>query len=224
MLGKLLIFVSSTSDLVAERRALKCLIRRYGGIYDGYFYEDDPARGDSPEDRCRAKIESADVFISILGTKYGSPYPPPGDAGSIVEWELQTARSRPGRILIAVVIKKFVAGEKLDPPQEHLIQSVKGWRGLWRREYDSPQELSDEVLQSLVQWSGEIVSRTFEDEQSLKHRLRRFVIPLAFASVLGVVLLFALNYALGLGVSNAQLIGACVLECLLLLAVLILVL
>lgn len=220
MFGKLLIFVSSTSDLVAERRALKTLIRRFGGIYDGYFYEDDPARGDSPEERCRAKIESADVFVSILGTKYGSPYPPPGDAGSIVEWELQTAQSRPRRPLIAVVIKKFAQGETIDPPQEHLIQSVKGWRGLWRREYDSTQELSDEVLQSLVQWSGEITRRSFEDEQSTRHRLRRYLLPLAFVSVPALVALYVLDGPLGLGISSAGLVGFSILDCVLLLAIL----
>jgi hypothetical protein len=224
MFGKLLIFVSSTSDLAAERKALKELFGQYGGIYEAYFYEDDTARSESPEERCRAVIERANVFVSILGTKYGSPYPPPGNAGSIVEWELETARASPERRLIAVVIKKLSGGEQIDPPQEKLIRSVRGWRGLWCREYESPGELTREVLRSLVQWSGEITLRTLGDEQDSKRRRRRFLIPVAVASVLLVGALYALNLGLGLDISNAKLVAACALECVLLLAILILIL
>jgi hypothetical protein len=224
MFGKLLIFVSSTSDLADERKALKSLFGRFGGIYDGYFYEDDPARSDAPEDRCREMIESADVFVSILGTKYGSLYPPPGRDGSIVKWELETARSRPDLGLIAVVIKKHSRGEEIDPRQESLIQSVKGWRGLWCREYESATAMPDEVLRSLVQWSGEIVKRTIEEKHGSKQQMRRFLRPLAVASVVGLLLLFALNYWMGLGISTPMLVGASAFECVLLLAILILTL
>ena len=224
MFGKLLIFVSSTSDLAAERKALKEFFGQFGGIYDAYFYEDDPARSDSPEARCRAVIERANVFVSILGARYGSPYPPPGDAGSIVEWELETARESPDRRLIAVAIKRLSDGTQIDPPQERLIRSVRGWRGLWCREYESPGELTREVLRSLVQWSGEIALSALGGERDSRRRRRRLLLPLAVASVVAVAALFALNYGLGLGMSSAQLVAACVLDCVLLLTLLILML
>lgn len=224
MFGKLLIFVSSTSDLAAERKALKELFGQFGGIYDAYFYEDDTARTESPEERCREVIERANVFVSILGAKYGSPYPPPGNVGSIVEWELETARASPDRRLIAVAIKKLAGGEQIDPPQEKLIRSVRGWRGLWCREYESPGDLTREVLRSLVQWSGEIALRTLGGEQDAKRRRRKLMLPLAVASVVAVVALFALDYGLGLGISNAKLVAACAFDCVLLLALLLLIL
>ncbi|MCA1591600.1 MAG: DUF4062 domain-containing protein [Acidobacteria bacterium] len=215
MIRKLLVFISSTSDLRDERHALKDLIRKFGGVYEPYLYEDEPARSDSPEARCREMVERSDIFIGILGAKYGTAYPPPGESGSIVEWEFDTARSRADLGLMAMMIKK-VPPDEVEPPQQHFLQRVRDFRGLWCKEYASSSELSDDVLNSLVQWSGEITQASLEERHGSKQRAQRILKPAAIISSLLVVALFALSYAQVWTLPPAILLGACILECILL--------
>jgi hypothetical protein len=219
MISRLLVFISSTSDLRDERQALKELIGRYG-MYEPYLYEDEPARRESPEERCREMVQRSDIFVGLLGAKYGTSYPPPGDGGSIVEWEFETAREREDLGLMTVMIKR-VPAEQVEQPQRGFIERVRAFRATWCKEYGSTAELGDEVLRSLVQWSAEIASESLEAQQSSKRRLRRHLIPVAVGSVLVLLALFALSYAQVLPLSPAVLVGACALDCVLLLSILL---
>jgi hypothetical protein len=219
MISKLLVFISSTSDLRDERLALKELIGKYG-MYEPYLYEDEPARRESPEARCREMVRRSDIFVGLLGAKYGTPYPPPGEGGSIVEWEFETARGREDLGLMTVMIKR-VPPEQVEQPQRGFIERVRAFRATWCKEYGSTAELGDEVLRSLVQWSAEIASESLEERQGAKRRLRRVLIPVAVGSVVVVVALFALTYAQVFALSPAALVGLCALDCVLLLSILL---
>jgi hypothetical protein len=217
MIGKLLVFISSTSDLRDERRALKELIEKYG-MYEPYLYEDEPGRRESPEERCREMVMRSDVFVGLLGSRYGTPYPPPGEGGSIVEWEFETARSREDLGLMAVMIKR-VPTEQVEPSQDKFIKRVRGFRAIWCKEYSTPLDLGEEVLKSLVQWSGEIAKANIEEQQSTKRRLQRLLTPAAIASLLVLLTLFTLNYTGVFVLPMGLLVGLCVLECVLLLSI-----
>ena len=219
MISKLLVFISSTSDLRDERLALKELIGKYA-MYEPYLYEDEPARRESPEERCREMVRRSDIFVGLLGAKYGTPYPPPGEGGSIVEWEFETARGREDLGLMTVLIKR-VPPEQIEQPQRGFIERVRAFRATWCKEYSTPQDLGDEVLKSLVQWSAEIASESLEEQQGAKRRLRRVLIPVAVASVAVVLALFALSYAQVFALSPAALVTVCALDCVLLLAILL---
>lgn len=85
------VFISSTSDLAAEREALASMLPP---AYAPYLYERDRAGSRSPEDRCREMIEHSDVFVCLLGERFGSLYSFDVGPRSIVEWEFDTARER----------------------------------------------------------------------------------------------------------------------------------
>ncbi|HEU4593621.1 MAG TPA: DUF4062 domain-containing protein [Pyrinomonadaceae bacterium] len=217
MISKFLVFISSTSDLRDERQALKQLLGKFG-IYEPYLYEDEPARRDSPEERCREMVQRSSAFVGLLGGRYGTPYPPPGDSGSIVEWEFDTAHSREDLGLIAVMIKRIPPAQ-VEPPQLKFIERVRDFRGVWCKEYSTPDDLGEEVLKSLVRWTGEVAQASIEEEQGFKRRLRRVLRPVAVASIVALLLLFALHYAGVFAVPAGVLVGLCALECVLVLAV-----
>lgn len=143
------LFISSTSDLKPEREALAAAL---GRLYDPFLYEDHKAGGVPPEDVIKEKIENSDVFISLLGPKYGSPYSPPHDTRSIVEWEFDTARSR--HTLEVMPFRKIVPADQIEPQQLEFIKrlSAFGRGGMWLKEFDSPQTLVELVRESLEQW------------------------------------------------------------------------
>ena len=58
-----LLFISSTSDLKAERQALADNLRP---TYEAFLYEELGAGGVPPEDVIKKKIENSDVFIGLL--------------------------------------------------------------------------------------------------------------------------------------------------------------
>lgn len=217
MISKLLVFISSTSDLREERQALKELIGKYG-MYEPYLYEDEPARRESPEERCRDMVRRSDIFVGLLGAKYGTPYPPPGDGGSIVEWEFETAREREDLGLMTVMIKRLPETQ-VEPPQGAFIKRVRDFRATWCKEYSTPLDLGEEVLKSLVQWTGEIAKASIEERQSARGRLQRFLKPLALGSLIALLALFALHYAGILNLSPGVQVGLCVVEFVLLLSI-----
>ncbi len=219
MISKLLVFISSTSDLRDERLALKELIGKYG-MYEPYLYEDEPARRESPEERCREMVGRSDIFVGLLGAKYGTPYPPPGERGSIVEWEFETARGREDLGLMTVMIKR-VPSEQIEQPQRGFIERVRAFRATWCKEYGSTAELNDEVLRSLVQWSAELASESLEERQSAKQRLRPVLVAVAVASAVVVAALLVLNLTQVFTLSPFTLVAVGVLEFVLLLSILL---
>ena len=218
MISKLLVFISSTSDLRDERLALKELIGKYG-MYEPYLYEDEPARRESPEERCREMVGRSDIFVGLLGAKYGTPYPPPGEAGSIVEWEFERARERED-LGLTVMIKR-VPSEQVEQPQRGFIERVRAFRATWCKEYGSTAELNDEVLRSLVQWSAELASESLEERQSAKQRLRTLLIGVAIASAVVVAALLVLSLTQVSTLSPFTLVAVGVLEFVLLLSILL---
>lgn len=68
------VFVSSTMrDLEADRRVVKEAIQDLGPIYFAELAEDWHARTGSPQNICREAVRECDIFVLILGTRYGDP-------------------------------------------------------------------------------------------------------------------------------------------------------
>ena len=64
------VFVSSTSDLHEERRAVKdALPERSVGVY---LYEEDVTRDEPPRLVLQRELQKSEVFVAILGRRYGS--------------------------------------------------------------------------------------------------------------------------------------------------------
>jgi hypothetical protein len=93
------IYISSTyQDLVDHRAAVDRTLRRMG--HDVIGMEQYVAEGSKPVDRCMADVKIADVYVIIVGWRYGhvpalvapTPDPRTPDPRSITEIELDTAR------------------------------------------------------------------------------------------------------------------------------------
>ncbi len=205
------LFISSTSDLRAEREALAEAeeLRR---AYKLFLYEDfgagsDEAGNTSPEEILRETLSKCDVFICLLGTRYGSPYKPPGDMRSIVEWEFQTAQSRPG--IEIMPFRKIVPEDQIEPPQRDFINRISafGMSGRWFEKFDSPQTLTVLVRKSMENWLARQYKRT---QANMIPWLNRILAPLAIGLVLLCVLVSLLFVLQIVTLSMTSLIGFCV--------------
>jgi hypothetical protein len=185
MPDKPLVFISSTSDLAEERKAL---LANLGPLYQPYLYEEDRARRGSPEEHCREMIESCHVFVGILGASWGSAFP--GDpARSIVEWEIDTARRRED-LEILTFLKKLPPGAEVDPRQKRLLEEVTGFEhGLWCKFFDSAENLVQLVRSSLETWLVEFWARMQSARLGAALRLHRVLLGVAAAAALALLLL-----------------------------------
>lgn len=202
------LFISSTSDLKAEREALEEELHR---AYKLFLYEDfgagsDAAGHTTPEEILQEQLKKADVFICLLGPRYGSPYRPPDDMRSIVEWEFATARARPG--LEVMPFRKVVPEEQIEPPQRAFINRISafGSGGLWCERFDSSQTLVRVVRASLEKWLIRQYKRT---QSQIVPWLNRILAPLAIGLVLLCVIVALLFVAQIITFSKASVLGVC---------------
>lgn len=187
MRTKPLVFISSTSDMEAERQALAAELRP---VYDLYLFEEDRARGASPEARCRAQIEGCDVFVGVLGGSYGSPFP--GDERSIVEWEFDTARSVREDLEIMPFVEQG-AGAGGDPRQQAFLARLSDFQsGLWCRFFDSSESLVRQARRSLEAWLVEFWGKMQAAQMRSTVRLHRAILPAA-ALLVALLLTVALT-------------------------------
>ena len=83
-----LVYISSTfQDLQAERQAAYQAVRRLR--HDAIAMEDYVAADQRPLDRCLADVRRSDIYVGLLGWRYG--YVPPGRTRSITELEFREA-------------------------------------------------------------------------------------------------------------------------------------
>ena len=186
-MNKPIVFISSTSDLSEERKAL---LANLGKLYEPYLFEDDRARRKSPEERCREMIESSHVFVGVLGATYGTPFPSDPQR-SIVEWEIDTARQRED-VEIMAFLKKLPPGAEVDPRQKQLLDRVTGFEnGVWCKVFESTESLVQLVRSSLEGWLAEFWGQMQKRQLRATVNLHKVLVPVAAVLVLGLVLLAA---------------------------------
>jgi hypothetical protein len=199
----LLLFISSTSDLKAERQALAESLRP---TYEPFLYEELGAGGVPPEEVIKKKIENSDVFIGLLGPRYGSPYSPPGDNRSIVEWEFDTARGNSA--LVVMPFRKCVPQDQIEPPQLKFIERISafGKGGMWLKEFDSTQNLVKLVRDSLEGW---MIVQTEKVKRRILPWLHTALMVTALASTLLCILAFVLFMAQVIPLNQSSVLGVC---------------
>ena len=182
-MSKPIVFISSTSDLSEERKAL---LADLVGHYEPSLYEEEGAQRGSPEERCREMIESSQVFVGILGASYGTPFP--GDPQrSIVEWEIDTARQCED-VEIMTFLKKLPPGAEVDPRQKRLLDRVTAFEsGFWCKVFESTESLVHLVRQSLESWLLRVWNGVHQREILRAMLLHRVLAPVAGVLVLGLV-------------------------------------
>jgi hypothetical protein len=163
------VFISSTSEFAAEREQLKKEIEALPGMrFDAYVYEAEAAGSEAPEQRLRKVLEGSEIFLLILGDKFGSEYP--GRPTSIVEWEYDYAKSERKELKGYV---KDPLGPNADPRQAAFVaRAVAFHDGSWIRKFnDTPQmiraaigDLRNWVTQAGMAWrSGQLERNQWKD-------------------------------------------------------------
>jgi hypothetical protein len=183
------VFISSTSEFAAEREELKKEIEALPDMrFDAYVYEAEAAGSEAPEQRLSKVLQGSEIFLLILGDKFGSEYP--GRPTSIVEWEYDYAKSERKELKGYV---KDPLSPNADPRQAAFVaRAVAFHDGSWIRKFnDTPQmiraaigDLRNWVIQAGTAWrSGQSERNQWKD---------RFVLVsgavVALATIAGVVI------------------------------------
>jgi hypothetical protein len=122
MKKKLQVFVSSTfTDMLAERQAAVEAILRAGHIPAGM--ELFAAGDESQLETIRRWIDDSDVFMLILGGRYGSVEPKSGKSYIELEYEYATKKRKP---LFAAVIKDILLDAKVKEAGAGAIETMNG--------------------------------------------------------------------------------------------------
>jgi hypothetical protein len=191
----LMVFISSTSDLAAERQALAARLKP---SFLPYLYEEDHPASKSPKDRCQEMIEQSDAFVCLLGVRYGSVYSFDVGPRSIVEWEFDTARAR-GDLALMMFQKEPLANA--EPNQQAFIARVSGFgTGIWLKRFKSTDQLVRDVYDSLVQWLVEFRTKVQAIRSRDRSRLQSVLLGLTCLS-LGVLLAAAFGFLMAPGSS-----------------------
>jgi hypothetical protein len=182
------VFISSTSEFAAEREQLKKEIEALPDLrVDAYIYEAEAAGTEAPEQRLRNVLKGSEIFLLILGDRFGSEYP--GRPTSIVEWEYDYAKSE--RKELKGYVKEPLS-PNADPRQAAFVaRAVAFHDGSWIRKFnDTPQmihaaigDLRNWIIQAGTAWrSGQLERNQWKD---------RFVLVssavVALSTVAGVV-------------------------------------
>lgn len=146
------IFISGVQkELKAERRAVKTavlgdvLLAEY---FDVFLFEDAPARGKSPESAYLDEVKESDIYIGLLGDRYGGSV---GGGMSPTEAELKEAQKRHKEILIYIKGENGTTDKKREIGVQKLIKEIKDSKaGHSYRRFKTTNELTGLVYESLI--------------------------------------------------------------------------
>ncbi|MCZ2847422.1 DUF4062 domain-containing protein [Modestobacter sp. VKM Ac-2978] len=139
------VFISSvTYALKAERDALAAQLKVVAP-YEPVRFEDFTAQGRSSREACLAGVEACDVYVLLLGPRYGDPLPDTGKAPT--EEEFEHAR-RLGKEILAFV--KDI-DEEDEPRQAEFKARVQSYvNGYFRDSFVDPLSLNLAVTAALA--------------------------------------------------------------------------
>ncbi|GAA4704984.1 DUF4062 domain-containing protein [Nocardioides conyzicola] len=141
------VFISSVTHLLSdERAALPPFLRLLH--HEGLRFEDFEAQNRSSREACLAGVEEADVYVLLLGPKYGTPLPDTGRAPTAEEFTRARQRGIP-----ILVFNKVV--DEPDEPEQRAFKAEVGHYvngRLWRSFMD-PLTCNQAVGEALEQVS-----------------------------------------------------------------------
>lgn len=150
------VFVSSTSrDMQDQRAALKSLIEGLGMTYVGM--EDFVPSESTPAEYIRDKVDECDLYLGIVGKRYGHVEPGSGMSMTEIEYHQAVAGGKPLRI--------FVMDDAVDVPEDHresdpaMVEKLEAFRSRVLAHhtcgiFTDIDDLTDKVKQALTTPSG----------------------------------------------------------------------
>lgn len=155
------VFISSViSDFEEYRQSAKRAVEIMGD--KPVMSEDFGARPYSSEKACVTEVQSSDVYIVVLGEKYGYLVP---EGVSVTHAEYRAAKDS-GRPILA-----FIKHCEMEAEQDRFRQEVEEYQeGLFRGSFASPEELKEEIIKSLRLFDQ---MRTAESEDVFKGKMQQ---------------------------------------------------
>lgn len=159
---KVNIFVSSNIDEFAEeRKIIKEEIEKdslFKDIFDVYLFEDENAKSDSADKIFINEAKYADIYLGLIGSQYGEVYRK-GFSATEYEYDTYISNKADAYIFVKNVYERDKGSKKfLDRiSKKHLYKS-----------FNNPQELVDEVKNSLKNFLIEKASPGIFDERILE--------------------------------------------------------
>lgn len=150
------VFISSVTHLLKdERNALPPFLRLFD--HQPLRFEDFQSQDRSAREACLAGVEAADVYVLLLGPRYGTPWPDTGLAPTAEEFRIARNRGIPILVFVKVV------DEPTEPEQQAFKEEVGHYVNgrLWRT-FTDPLSLNQavgEALKALPAPGGPLVLR-----------------------------------------------------------------
>lgn len=205
MKPKYKLFLSSTSDLEATRKALRAELPQY---LDAFDYTLKGAEDVTVKEVLLKQLKEANVFVGLLGGKWGSAcpadwslpsqepkYPVPERSISFVEWEFLTARSLRQSTLMFV---QKIDEQKIDAQQKQFIGYLDAV--VWPPRFETEPDLKVHFWRSYVEWRDRLQERTAEKELEVSEK------SFPYAGVLAGIAFLMFPIALLCGVDSSRLL------------------
>lgn len=160
------VFLSSTfEDLSEERRVAADAIVRSG--FQPVLIEDEAA-GQNISATVRRLIDEADVFLLIVGDRYGTKAP--GEANSWIQTEYEIAKSDGKPILAFAKASALVFGDRHEAlDRARFLDSLERERLLVR--FSSTEELSNQIASVLTSFRAKLRNGTPEERDEALQQL-----------------------------------------------------
>lgn len=143
------IFVSSTvDDLQEERRIIE---KKLSNLFDIFLSENEGARVETPIEVCMNEISNRDIFILIVGERYGhiprkKPNSPYDGERSVTHGEFIKARERRKPILVFV---KNTSAEREELAEKFLTSLKDFLKGQFYTTFSGINDFEKKLLQSI---------------------------------------------------------------------------
>jgi len=139
------VFISSVTYALKDERNSLARILSVVPPYEPVRFEDFVSQDRSSRDACLAGVDASDVYVLLLGPRYGEPLPDSGIAPTEEEF---TAAIRQGK---PVLVFTKTTGEPDEPRQAEFKRKVEHYvNGRFRKSFSDPESLNVAVLAALL--------------------------------------------------------------------------
>jgi hypothetical protein len=155
---QLRVFVSHTSELRSFVAAAKEAVLRAGGAVTDMEYF--TAREDEPADYCRQQVRQADVYVGILGFRYGSPVrDEPERSHTELEFAAATERGLPRLVFLldedaVLPLPRSALSDPVHEDRQTAFRVRVAEAGITVQKVGSPERLGILLYQALTELRG----------------------------------------------------------------------
>ncbi|WP_435122582.1 DUF4062 domain-containing protein [Micromonospora tulbaghiae] len=180
------VFISSVTYSLGDERRSLARILSVVPPYEPLRFEDFVSQDRSSRDACLAGVEACDVYVLLLGPRYGQPLADSGIAPTEEEFTLAQRLGKP-----ILVFTKSV-NEPDEPRQLEFKRRVEHYvNGRFRKSFTDPESLNVAVLAALTQLTvdaAQLVWENLAEPAPIRWRwdIQELVDPRLYAPVLDV--------------------------------------